>query len=114
MRGARRVAFLLALAVATPASAVEFHIKTEGLRLDITESLFTSYHGDLNGSPNYALIVSHDATGMATPENTFVDLLNRLNVTLAWRRFRLATRFDTGVFFDTPNGSCGPAATGSS
>ncbi len=111
----RRGALLVALLAAAPASALEFHILKEGLRLDITESLFSSYHGDLGG-----LVVTRELNGMDAagnpiyrnlPENHFYDILNKLNATLAWRRFRLATRFDTGVFFDTPNGSCGPPAT---
>ena len=39
------------------------------------------------------------------------DLLNKLNVDIAWKNWRLATRFDTGVFFDTLPGSCGPEKT---
>jgi hypothetical protein len=33
------------------------------------------------------------------------------NVDLAWRNWRLATRFDTAVYFGEPAGSCGPEAT---
>jgi hypothetical protein len=88
---------------AAPVHAIELHIRTEGLRLDITESLFAAYHGDLG-----ALIVTQDALGRPTPENQYVDLLNRLDAVLSWRRFRLATRFDTAVFLDTVGGACDP------
>ena len=101
------IATIGALALCAPdARAIELHIKTEGLRLDLTESLFASYHGDLGG-----LVVEHDSGGKPLPEARFFDILNRLNATLAWRRFRLATRFDTALFFDTAAGACGPDAT---
>jgi len=100
-----RLALLLLLGAA-PASAIELHLRSEGLRLDISESLLAAHHGDLG-----ALVVTRDALGRTTPENHFYDLLNRLDAVLAWRRFRLATRFDTAVFFDTVAGACDPNAT---
>ena len=110
-----KLRWLLAIAVlhfAAPARAIELKLLGEPLRLDITESLWAAYHGDLGG-----LIVEHDAAppgvmgpGEAHPENHFYDVLNRLNVDLAWRKYRLATRFDTSLYFDTPPGSgdCSP------
>lgn len=113
----KRLTALLVLGIAiAPASAgaIELKLFDEPLRLDITESLFAAYHGNLgvdDGTANPpGLIVERDKTG-THPENHFYDILNRLNVDLSWRRFRLATRWDTAVFFDTPAGSCGPPAT---
>jgi hypothetical protein len=101
----RRIALALALLASARASAIEFHIKSEGLRLDITESLYSAYHGDLG-----YLIVETDAKGLPHPENHFYDLLNKLNVALQWRNWRLYTRFDSAGFFDTPPLSCVPSS----
>lgn len=102
----RAAAALLVLLSALPSQAIEFHIKSEGLRLDLTESLWFAYHGDLG-----ALVVTQDALGRPTPENHFYDLLNRLDAVLSWRSFRLATRFDTAVFLDTVPGACDPSGS---
>jgi hypothetical protein len=93
---------LAALFFSARADAFTFRLLKQPLRLDITESLFSSYHGDLGD-----LKVEHDRFGRATNPR-FFDLLNRLNVDVAWKNWRLATRFDTAVYFDTPKGSCGP------
>ncbi len=112
-----RLRFLVAIAVlqfAAPARAIELKLLGEPLRLDITESAWAEYHGDLGG-----LVVEHDAPapgvpgpGTPHPENHFYDLLSRFNVDLAWRKFRFAVRFDTSVYFDTPpmTGDCSPQA----
>lgn len=105
----RRLLALAILLLAARASAIEFHIRKEGLRLDITETLYASYHGDLG-----SLITKTNADGMVSPEREFFDIQSKLNLNLTWRRFRLATRFDTAVYFtiDSRNdGSCGDPAT---
>jgi uncharacterized protein DUF6029 len=95
---------LLAL-VAPPARAIELHIHDEVLRLEISETLVTSYNGDLG-----YMVTSRDASdppGTVThPERHFYDIINKLNASLQWRRFRLSTRFDTALWFDTPPMSC--------
>jgi hypothetical protein len=102
----RRSIILALLLASTSAQAIEFHILKEPLRLDITESLFASYHGDLG-----YLITERDNANIKHPENHFYDILNKLNVDLAWRRLRLAFRFDSAGYIDVPDGSCGPTAT---
>ncbi len=99
-------ALVAAAALAAPASsnALEFKLFGQPLRLDITESLFSSYHGDLG-----YLITERDSTG-AHPENHFYDILNRLNAVLAWKEFRLAVRIDSAGYFDTPPNSCLPSS----
>jgi hypothetical protein len=97
----------LALAAGGRAHAIEFHIGHQPFRLDIVESLYASYHGDL---PPY-LIVETDANGRPTNALRVWDILNRLNVDLAWRRLRLFTRFDTALYIAAPAGACGPDAT---
>jgi hypothetical protein len=92
---------------ARPARAIEFRLWNEPLRLGIVESLFASYHGDLGPG----LISEVDANGKPIVGSHFYNVLNKLNVDLTWRRLRFATRFDTAVFFDTPDGSCGPDAS---
>lgn len=99
----RALVVALALVASVRAEAIEFRIKNEGLRLDIIESLYASYHGDLG-----YLVTERDANGVQYPERRFIDILNRLNVNLQWRRFRLATRWDTAVYFLNPDGSCDP------
>jgi hypothetical protein len=87
--------------------ALEFHIGKEQLRLHIIETLSTSYHGDLPP----LLISETDGNGRPTDDFRFFDILNRLNVDLSWRNFRLWTRFDTAAYFGFPKGGCGPTAT---
>jgi hypothetical protein len=91
------VAGLVALAAA-PAGAIELHLLGQPLRIDITESLFTAYHGDLG-----YLIVERDNKGTPLPQNHFFAITNRLNVDVAWRRWRLAVRFDTGIYAGEPD-----------
>src|SRR5438132_3959910 len=102
----KSVVIALVLACAAPAGAFTFRIKGQALRLDITESLFTAYNGDLG-----SLVIEKDRSGRATNNYRFFDILNRLNVDLAWKNLRLFTRFDTAVYFATPEGSCGPDTT---
>ncbi len=102
------VAALLLLGTAlwtARADAFTFTILGQPLRLDITESLFAAYNGNLG-----YLIVEKDKNGTATNPR-FIDILNKLNVDIAWKHWRLFTRFDTAVYFDTPPGSCGPEKT---
>jgi hypothetical protein len=110
-------AFAILLLLASPADAFTFRIKGETLRLDITESLFTSYHGDLG-----YLVTETDNTPKHRPTTNyrFFDVLNRLNIDLAWKNLRLFTRFDTAVYFDDKGNAppqigndvgCGPQAT---
>jgi hypothetical protein len=95
----------LVLCAGSAAGAVELHLKNEALRLDIVETLVAAYNGDLG-----YLVTSRDARDppgtVRYPERQFYDLINKLNANLQWRRFRLATRFDTAVWFDTPPASC--------
>jgi hypothetical protein len=102
----RLLVLAVALAYAAPASAFTFHIKGQALRLDITETTFAAYNGDLG-----SLIIQKDKFNRDTNNYHFYDIINRLNVLLAWKNWRLFTRFDTAVYFDTPNGSCGPDLT---
>src|SRR5207237_6274522 len=108
-------ACVLAILAGARAEAIEVKLLGQPLRIDITESLFAAYHGDLGG-----LVIEHDAPppgsplgtlGTAHPESHFYYVLNRLNLDLAWKRFRFATRWDTGVYLDTPAGSCGSPLT---
>jgi hypothetical protein len=101
------------LLAASPAHGLNFRFKKSRypLRLDITESLLGSYHGDLGG-----LITETDRMGRPVVGARWVDIINRLNVVLAWWRLRFATRFDTAGFpyVDAPAGQtpCGdPAMT---
>jgi hypothetical protein len=98
------VAILLALA--TPANAFTFRVQGETLRLDITESTFAAYNGDLG-----SLVIESDKFGRATTNYHFFDITNRLNVDLAWRNLRFFTRWDTTVYFATPDGACGDPMT---
>src|SRR5262249_7052630 len=41
----------------------------------------------------------------------FFDIMNRLNVDLAWKNLRFFTRFDTAVYFDILDGACGDPLT---
>ena len=105
----KRLVAILALGIAlapAQAGALELKLLGEPLRLDITESLFTSYHGDLG-----YLKSEEDRFNRKTDNYAFWDLLNRLNVDLAWGHWRLATRFDIAVYFGTPSGSCGSSLT---
>ncbi len=77
-------ALLIVAAVAPPSHAIELKILNEPLRLDVTESLFLNWHGDLkNGDP---------ASG------DYYELLSRLNVQLAWRGFLIGFRYDTAGY----------------
>jgi hypothetical protein len=102
----RFVAAAVVFLVARGAAAFPFHIKKEDLRLDITESLFADYRGDLG-----AMIVEKDDQGTPLVGKHFYDILSRLNIALSWRNWRLSLRFDSAGYFDTPAGSCGPDAT---
>ncbi|MSP62394.1 MAG: hypothetical protein EXR72_19080 [Myxococcales bacterium] len=87
----------LAVTVATRpvASAVEFKIGGQPLRLDVTESLFLNAHLDPgNGEPSQA---------------NYGELLSRLNVQLAWRRFLVGLRYDLAAYVHTPAVTCDPA-----
>jgi hypothetical protein len=98
------LAALAGLAVALAAAdarALELKLLGQPLRIDITESFTAAYHGDFG-----YMIIERDntlpPTGPAPQlENHFYDVTNRLNVDIAWKRWRLATRFDTGVYFGT-------------
>jgi len=103
------LAALTTVALARPAAAfdwkqlgfgqgVEVKLLGQPLRIDITESLYGVYHGDLG-----YLVVEHDNSGRPQPENHFYDVTSRLNVDVTWKRWRLFTRFDTGVYFGTPD-----------
>src|SRR5436309_2800678 len=86
----RAVALVALLGLApTPARALDFKVKNENLRLDITESLFLAAHLD-NGTPDVTQI-------------NYGELLNRANVQLAWRRFLFSVRFDSGAWVNTPS-----------
>ncbi len=75
---------LLLLALAAPAHAVEFRLLGEPLRLDITESLYLNYHGDPgNGDPAAV---------------NYEELMSRLNVQLAWRRWLVGVRWDAAAY----------------
>jgi Family of unknown function (DUF6029) len=112
----RGIAFVVVLACAAPANAFTFRVKGQTLRLDITESFYSAYNGDLGG-----LIIEKDKFDRATTNYRFIDILNRLNVDLAWKNLRFFTRFDTAVYFDwngdtqsfdaPPHGGCGPELT---
>ncbi len=88
------------------AHAFDFHLGKQPFRLEVTESTFAAYHGDLG-----YLQTEHDAAGRPVIGGRFADLLNKLNLALSWKKLRLFARFDTAVYFDRPDGSCGPAAT---
>ena len=100
-------ALLLTLLTPSTAWAIRFSILKENFTLNITETMFVAYHGDLGA----ALAVETDVMGRPTEQLRFADLLNRLNVDLTWRRFRLWTRFDTAAYLYRPKGACGPDAT---
>jgi len=106
----------VALCWGSSAHAINLRIKTEPLRLDIIESLFASYRGDL-GSLIITKTAADPATMTPAREVTgahFYSIVNRLNAILSWRKFRLATRFDTALFFDPNTGgqvACGPDKT---
>ncbi len=98
-------ALAITLGVSVPAQAIDIPVGNEKLRLDITQSTYWSYHGDFG-----YLISQTDRQGKPL-DVSFYDFINRINVDLSWRKFRLATRFDSAVYFDTPQGSCGPSAS---
>ena len=100
------VIVVAALLVPAPAHAIRFSILTEKFTLNITDTLFVAYHGNVGG-----LIVETDNMGRPTQQLRFADFVNRLNVDVSWRRFRLWTRFDTSVYMDRPAGACGPEAS---
>jgi len=107
-RGCLRLLVLaVVLCAAAPASAIRFTLFKENFTLGIVETMFTAYHGDLGT----AIRVETDKFNRPTEQRRFVDLLNRLNVDLSWRRFRLWTRFDTAAYMLRPDGACGPEAT---
>ena len=102
MRFVVAVAVLLA---GSAANAIEFRIKNEGLRLDITETFLVAYHGNLGGlitETQYRDPFAMPPTYDERPERRFIDVINKLNVNLQWRRFRLATRFDTAAYVAQP------------
>ena len=101
------VVFVLGLALARPAHAIQFTLFNEHFTLGIVETMFVAYHGDLGPG----LQVETDKMGVPTEQLRFADLLNRLNIDLSWRRFRLWTRFDTAAYMYRPDGACGPDAT---
>lgn len=78
----------LFLLLQAQAHAFEFRAGKQAFRLDFTESMFLSYHGD---------------TGSADPtEKNYGELLNRLNWQLTWRRLVLGVRLDTAAYVHTP------------
>ena len=81
-------ALLSAVGAPEDAHAIDFKIKGEPLRLDLTESMFLSAHLD-------------DGTADPTTKN-YGELVNRLNAQLAWRQWLLAVRFDSGAWVHTP------------
>ena len=83
-----RIVIASALLGAAPARAFDFKVGNQPLRLDLTESLYASYHGD-NGTP--------DPT-----DKNYGEVLNRLNAQLAWSRFLFQIRFDSGAWMHTP------------
>ncbi len=110
MGRARRFLLALVVVVALPspsAHAIRFTLFKESFTLGIVETMFVAYHGDIGP----ALQVETDKFNRPTEQTRFADLLNRLNVDLQWRRFRLWTRFDTALYMDRPDGACGPEAT---
>lgn len=105
----KRFALLALVAVvlsASRAEAIRFSILKEKFTLNITETMFIAYHGDLGPG----LAVETDTMGRPTEQLRFADLLNRLNIDMTWRRFRLWTRFDTAAYMYKPAGACGPDA----
>jgi len=100
-------ALVATLGSARPAHAVRFTLFKENFTLSIVETMFVAYHGDLGP----ALQVETDKGGRPTEQLRFADLVNRLNIDLSWRRFRLWTRFDTAAYMYCPDGACGPDAT---
>jgi hypothetical protein len=102
----RSFTIALVLLGAANAEAFQFKIKSQPLRLEITQSFFASYHGDLG-----FLVTETDKNNRPTSNFRFFDILNRLNVTLAWKNIRFFTRFDTAVYFGQPEGSCGDELT---
>lgn len=100
-----RAAFLVALVGGAlvspaPAHALDFKVGKEQLRLDLTESMFLSWHLD-NGNgkltPNSPLACNGDCS-----DDNYGELINRLNAQLAWRRFLFSIRFDTGAWVNSP------------
>ena len=84
------LASLLASGLAArPARAIDFHLGTQPLRLDLTESMYLSAHLD-NGTP--------DPT-----DKNYGELINRLNAQLAWRKFLFSVRFDSGAWVHSPS-----------
>jgi hypothetical protein len=71
------------------AHALDFKVGQERLRLDITESMLLAYHGN-NGNA--------DKT-----DDNYGELINKLNVQLAWKRFLFSVRFDSGAWVDSPS-----------
>jgi len=78
-----------ALAFPSSARALDFRIKGEALRLDLTESMYLAAHLD-------------DGSSDVTTLN-YGELLNRLYAQLAWRHFLFSVRFDSGAWFHTPD-----------
>lgn len=98
-----------ALLCARPAAALDFKVGGESLRLDITESMWLAWHADNGNSvlrPGPACPPGSRTpacnTGDVTDDN-YGEVLNRLNAQLAWRRFLLSARFDSGYWFNTPS-----------
>ena len=71
----RLLLFALAIAVAllvpSPAHAIRFSILKEKFTLNITETLFVAYHGDIGTG----LVVETDTMGRPTEQRRFADLL---------------------------------------
>ncbi len=85
----KRVAIAFFLLSAQNAGAVEFHVKGEPLRLDITETLFLNYHGDPgNGDPSTAY---------------YGEMISKLNLQLAWRKWLFGLRLDSAAYVHTPS-----------
>jgi len=76
------------LLAAAPASARDFDVGGEPLRLDLTESLYLNWHGDPgNGQPVYA---------------DFGELFSRFNVQLARGGWLFSTRLDSAAYASVP------------
>ena len=83
-RQSRAFLFLISVLAAHSASALEYHLAGERLRLDITESAWINYHAD---------------DGSADPSNkNYVEFINRLNVQLAGGRLLAGMRVDTSDY----------------
>jgi hypothetical protein len=106
------LAALVVLWASARADAFTFQLLGQPLRLDVTESTYAAYYGNL-AAPGaaYKLISETDKYGRSTGNFMVWDIVNKLNVDVAWKHWRLATRWDTAVYFDRPSGSCGPEKT---